>query len=173
MISQEKALEHAAKVYLALMRQGRQEAQARRDAEAWVKGNYGVEVELSPEDVSPHNCPRCIRGICAEHSFAAQTGYGRTFEAAFVATVNASSSFNDLTELIRDMNIEWDGAGRHDECKLSGLRPGSRVRHGPPAREVSRPVELSDAGLRAVDTSRNTGAASVRAGDTSKPIAQS
>ena len=47
MISQEKALEHAEKVYLALMRQGRQEAQARRDAEAWVKGNYGVEVKLS------------------------------------------------------------------------------------------------------------------------------
>ena len=42
----EKARENAIKVYRTLLRQGRPETDARRDAEAWVKGNYGVEVLL-------------------------------------------------------------------------------------------------------------------------------
>ena len=46
MITAEKAKQNGTKVYQTLLRQGRPEADARRDAEQWVMGNYGVDVTL-------------------------------------------------------------------------------------------------------------------------------
>ena len=58
----------ARKVYERLLKQGRSEPAARRDAEEWVRGNLGAEVTLpAPASVSPvvadvfsdFRCPRC------------------------------------------------------------------------------------------------------------------
>ena len=40
-------MENARKVYEVFLKQGREEDVARRNAEAWVRGNYGVEVKLA------------------------------------------------------------------------------------------------------------------------------
>ena len=42
----EQALEKATTVYRRLLAQGRSEPDARRDAERWVKGNFGLAVTL-------------------------------------------------------------------------------------------------------------------------------
>ena len=44
----EAAAANAEKVYRCFLAQGRPEAAARRDAEAWALGNHGVEVTLTP-----------------------------------------------------------------------------------------------------------------------------
>ena len=49
-ITKEKATEHGQRVYKKLLAQGRAEPEARRDAEKWVMGNFGIEVKL-PEPV--------------------------------------------------------------------------------------------------------------------------
>lgn len=46
MTDRDHALEAAKKVYRRLLDQGRSDEEARRDAERWVKGNLGVDVEL-------------------------------------------------------------------------------------------------------------------------------
>ena len=43
----------AEKVYGVLLRQGRSEAAARRDAERWVLGNYGIGVDLAASPSQP------------------------------------------------------------------------------------------------------------------------
>ena len=53
----------ASKVYERLLAQGRAEPQARRDAEKWVKGNYGVDVSLPAPSAAPTvRCARCGKG---------------------------------------------------------------------------------------------------------------
>ena len=57
----EKARENALKVYRVFLRRGRSLAVARRDAEAWVRGNYGIEVSLAEEqaaNVRPRHIPK-------------------------------------------------------------------------------------------------------------------
>ena len=43
----------AQKIYRTLLRQGRSEAAARRDAERWVLGNYGIGVDLAASPSQP------------------------------------------------------------------------------------------------------------------------
>lgn len=51
------AWQAAHKVYNALLRQGRPEADARRDAERWVLGNYGHKVVLPPPQEPRRSTP--------------------------------------------------------------------------------------------------------------------
>ena len=66
MISTEKAQEQARKVYDRLRAQGRPQADAVRDAEAWVYGNYGVVITLvisEPRTTSDSQAVRDLRDI--------------------------------------------------------------------------------------------------------------
>ena len=63
MIDKSEAQKAASKVYERLLAQGRPEPQARRDAEKWVKGNYGVDVTLPAPSTAPTvRCARCGKG---------------------------------------------------------------------------------------------------------------
>ncbi len=48
-ISIEKATENGEKVYAKLRQIGRSHVEAKRDAESWVRGNYGLTVEIHPD----------------------------------------------------------------------------------------------------------------------------
>ena len=62
-IDKSEAQKVASKVYERLLAQGRAEPQARRDAEKWVKGNYGVDVTLPAPSTAPTvRCARCGKG---------------------------------------------------------------------------------------------------------------
>ena len=63
----EKARENARKVCEVFLRQGRAPEVARRDAEAWALGNYGIEVSLANESQG-EDSPRLLGGV----------GYGKS-----------------------------------------------------------------------------------------------
>jgi len=49
MISLEKATQNGEKVYAKFRQMGRSHTEAKRDAENWVFGNYGLTVEIHPD----------------------------------------------------------------------------------------------------------------------------
>ena len=108
-ISTEKAQEQARKVYDRLRAQGRPQADAIRDAEAWVYGNYGVVITLvisEPRTTSDSPAYRDLRDILGRNPHVRvdvdRTGVtatgGSIFDAdSFSATLGAAvDAMNNL-----------------------------------------------------------------------------
>ena len=55
----QEAQKAASRVYERLLAQGRAEPAARRDAERWVKGNYGIDIVLPPPTLTTWTCSLC------------------------------------------------------------------------------------------------------------------
>lgn len=100
-VTPEKALEKATTVYRRLLAQGRSEPDARRDAERWVKGNFGLAVMLPT--------PEPERGV----EFFDDGGWG----AYGNVTV---TSRHYMTDLWRTMN---EDAERRREDRRASINP--------------------------------------------------
>ena len=67
--STEKATQNGEKVYAVLRAKGRPHYEAKRDAESWVLGNYGLKVAIHPAQGTDgtehhHNAPRPTCQVC-------------------------------------------------------------------------------------------------------------
>ena len=67
--STEKATQKGEKVYAVLRAKGRPHYEAKRDAESWVLGNYGLKVAIHPAQGTDgtehhHNAPRPTCQVC-------------------------------------------------------------------------------------------------------------
>ena len=113
----DKALAHAETVYKRLIAQGRSESDARRDAERYVEGNFGVKVSLKgpARSAEGHRCPRCVRGVPHEHGWTVDGHFTqnididdliRNFDSMGRAAREASAStagFNTSADFWRDL----------------------------------------------------------------------
>ena len=114
-VTPEQGLEKATTVYRRLRAQGRPEADARRDAERWVKGNFALDVTLpAPEGLRYGPATVTIEDVIAARE-AAFTSATESYSHFASAATAVSEKMANLIRIMAEDAAQQRADGRRED----------------------------------------------------------